>query len=234
MRITTQMLQNSSIKSGITFNKTSLLDYMNDSSKAENFINSLANGSYASQKSSSILSSKNYKNLLEKSETLEKNADKLCKTDEKSDFATAKEKNDKKILNDNLEEFIKNCNEMLEALNSTQSAVDSYYAKTLKEVHTENKDLLSQLGISYDTKTGKLSYDIKKIEELDFDGISDTFGKLSSYTDKVKFIASRAIDNANTSLKSPSNIYNSKAQMSSSNGYTEYNSNLNHFDKKIG
>ena len=92
MRITTQMLQNSSIKSGITFNKTSLLDYMNDSSKAENFINSLANGSYASQKSSSILSSKNYKNLLEKSETLEKNADKLCKTDEKSDFAAAKEK----------------------------------------------------------------------------------------------------------------------------------------------
>lgn len=212
MRITTQMLHNSSIKSGITFNRTSLLDYVNNPSKADSFLNALATGSYASEKSSSILSSKNYKELLEKAESLEKNADNLCKTDEKSVYATAKEKDDKKLFDGLFEDFIKDCNETLEALNTTGSAVDSYYAKTLKELNAENKEILATMGINIDSKTSKLSYENKKINEMDFDTISANLEKLSDYASKVKFIASRAVDNANTSLKSTSNIYNANGK----------------------
>lgn len=220
MRITTQMLNNTAVKTGININRTSLLDYVNNPSKASAFIDSLASGNYDAKNSESLLSTKNYDKLLEVSKKLEKLAGNLVSDDEKSVIGEALKNKDADALTNALDEFVKNCNETLEALNKTSSRVDSYYATTLKALHISSREQLSALGISINEKSGMLSFDDSKLEGVDIETLGGLVGELGDYADKVKFIASRCADNAETSINSVSNLYNSKAKETSAQANT--------------
>jgi cell division protein FtsB len=216
MRVTTQMLNESSIKAGLPVNQTSLLNYINkDSSTTENsLLSALSKKSTtdATQKSS-------YEQLEESADALENAASVLTSEKEDNIFAQARENEDTEAVKKQTKELLSDYNDMLKKLGKSDSTLNIYYKQMLGEVYSNDKESLNSIGISAD-KDGYLSLDESKFDEADIDTLEKVLGKDSAFSSKAGFLAGHVASNAESYLENLSSQYSSTGT-----NYSSYSNN---------
>jgi hypothetical protein len=110
----------------------------------------------------------------------------------------------------------------MKKLETSTSALDSFYRKAIADVYTENKDSLESIGISAD-KNGYLSLEESKFDAADLETLEKVLGTGSTFTTKVGYIASRVADNAETGLDNLSSQYSVTGQSYSTYLSNKYN-----------
>ena len=215
MRVTNQMLANSSAKLGISLQRTSLLDIMNN--KSSGLLSNISNNSISA---SNILKKNNYSKLEDTSENLNKHAAKLADTDNNSIYDKAKESgNTKEILSD-VGKMVEEYNATMKQLRATGGTMNDFYRQQLKEVPASCKDALKNVGITQ-AKDGSLIVDEKTLQSVDADALKKAFGNETGFASKISFISSRINQNASANAASASSRYTSSG--SSYMNYYEVN-----------
>ncbi len=202
MRITTMMLNTSLEKAGMPAQKT-LLDYINQDSQ-----NTLLDALNGTSRVEGALKSREY-------EKLEDAADLLT---EKSGILTAKEDTifdkirsgeEAGILYTYVEEFAESYNSTMDMLKTSDDSMNKYYYQMLVSTASENKEALSEIGISI-SSAGKLTVDKDKLKAAGVDAIERILGNESDFMEKTAFLAEKVSDNAQTNLESVSTCYNAR------------------------
>jgi cell division protein FtsB len=144
------MLNLSARKAGLPINSTSLLNYIgnNKSSTANSLLNALSNSSNLNTSSKS-----QYEQLEKSADALESSASVLTSEKEDNIFEAAREEGNTNDVKKQTKEFISNYNTLMKKLISsgTTSSLNYYYKQMLKEVYTDNKESLGNIGISADS-----------------------------------------------------------------------------------
>jgi ABC-type transporter Mla subunit MlaD len=222
MRITTQMLNNASIKSGLPINSTSLLDYIKkDSSTTSNTLLNALN-SISSSNTANTTQKTTYEKLDESAEALESTIAVLTSNSDDNIFAKAKEDGNTDSVKKQASELVSNYNDLLKKLASSGTTLDTYYKQMLSSLYTDSKESLNNIGITAD-KSGFLSIDDTKFDDSDIDTLEKALGSGSSFMAKASYIASRVENNAETNLESISSQYTTTGQTYSSYLSSKYN-----------
>jgi cell division protein FtsB len=218
------MLNLSARKAGLPINSTSLLNYIgnNKSSTANSLLNALSNSSNLNTSSKS-----QYEQLEKSADALESSASVLTSEKEDNIFELAREEGNTNDVKKQTNEFISNYNTLMKKLISsgTTSSLNYYYKQMLKEVYTDNKESLGNIGISAESN-GFLSMDDDKFKTSDIDTLEEALGKDSSFTTKTEYIAGRVSNNAETNLESISSQYSTSGQSYSAYLSSKYNISL--------
>lgn len=206
MRVTTQMLDKTAAKSGLSIRRASLLDYIDNPGMGNNpLLDALG-------KNSGIAVDSKRKESYEKLETaaqkLFQSADVLTADGEKSAFAEAKKSGDAEKIYDGIIDFVKNYNNIVDVLKSSSSPLNDYYQKMLKEAAEENSEALGNMGITV-SEEGIISVDKEKLKTADLDSLEKVFGASGTFTTKAEFLAARIALNAQAGIASVSNQYDS-------------------------
>ena len=204
MRITTQMLNNTARKGGFSFNCGTLLDQVNQTGTGNDLLQVLnqknSTASNAAQK--------------QKQEKLKKSADRLQQQAEK--FVT---KNGSSILDkyqgdgDNkeiyagIEGMVAGWNDTQKQLQALPGTLNDFYGQMLRQAATENKEALSDIGITIG-KDGSLKLDSDKMKKADIDSLKKVLSGSESFAEKMAFLAGRISDNAAVNMNSASGQYN--------------------------
>lgn len=212
------MLNESARKAGLPINRNSLLNYINNSSSQNTFLDAL-------NKRSSNAANKEKKSEYEKlgtaAEQLQKKAELFAASEKSSLFEEAiKSGNNQKIYT-NAEEFIENYNETVKSLQSASDPLGSYYNKMLKENTAENREALSDIGITIE-KDGTLNLDKDKLKAADLEAIEKIFGASGTFSERAAFLAARISDYAEANAKAVSSQYNSAGNMEAFS-FNQYN-----------
>lgn len=208
MRITTQMLNEATQKSGLQVQRRTLLDYVNN----KNAGNSLFQALSASRTNSSNASK------LSTYEKLESSADKLLQQvtsfiadDEESIFDKIEKdgkEEDKETLYDSIDSMIESYNAIMNSLKTSTGTLDSYYRKMMKEVAAENEEALADIGISVE-RDGSMSLNMDKLKACDIATVKDVLGESGTFSTKIGLLAAHISDNAEANVESLSSQYNS-------------------------
>jgi hypothetical protein len=208
MRITTQMINESAMKSGLPIHQTTLLDYINTDSSTTTTSNSLLN---ALNSATDSKQKNSYEQLEKSADALENSASILASEEEDSLFEEARQSGSTESVKKQAKELLSNYNDMLKKLTSSDSTLNQYYRQMLQQAYSENKDTLSEIGISAG-KNGYLSLDESTFDAADIDTLEQALGSDSVFTIKTGFIASHVADNAETSIESMSSQYSAAGQ----------------------
>lgn len=203
MRVTTQMLNETQLKAGLSTNQPTLLDYINDSSSTSSLYDVLTNSSNVS--STQKLT---YEQLEKSADALTTTASNLSSDDEDNIFEKARESGDTKTIKSEVEALISDYNDVLKKLTTTSSTMNTFYKQMLTEAYDDSEESLSSIGIIAD-KNGYISLDASKFNAADIDTLEKALGKDSEFTAKAAYIAERVSNNAETNIESLSNSYNS-------------------------
>lgn len=195
MRVTTQMLNESARRAGITRNGNTLLDYINKSGSGTNSI-----ADALSSKNSKAAAAKEKSNY----ENLDKAADGL-----KAVAETLQKSGDETVPGERVEEFVKKYNETMEMLDKASGKLNEYYSMMLEEAAYANKEALKAAGITF-AKDGKMQIDKDVFGAAEETTIKGLFGGDSDFLKKISYISTRVGDNAEANAKSISNQYNAK------------------------
>lgn len=203
MRITTQMLNETARKTGLTFTCNTLLDQLNGQTTGNALLDALNN------KSSSVYP--NAKNRTDY-EKLEKTADRLQKqaekfTDQAAIWDKLTETDDPKDICSDIEALVKEYNSTLKELHSHPGTMNDFYQYMMKQAAGENKEALSNIGITV-AKDGQLTIDKEKYKTADLESIRKALGGSEGFAEKSAFIAARISDNAQANARSASVQYN--------------------------
>lgn len=201
MRITTNMLAQSAAKNGMQFQRTTLLDILNDSSSGN-----ILNGLNQTSNATNVLKKNNYTKLETATDLLNKSATNLLNADKTSLFGKAEENKDTKDIVKAVEKTVEEFNDTLKQLKSTGDTLSTFYKQQLVALPGESKEILAQVGITQD-KDGNLVVDEKALEAADFDTLKKAFGSDSTFTQKLAYISGRVNDNAAANLNSLSSQY---------------------------
>lgn len=203
MRITTQMMNASAQKAGITLGGTSLLDYVN--------------GNSAMNTQSALLDSLNTTQVSKteraKYEKLEETADKLAN----SLVSFLEEGKEDKFTKKTVGDFVEQYNSLVNTLKKSNSPLDEFYREMLSEAAGENEEDLASIGITTN-KNGTLSFDADKFAEADADTVKKVLGESGTFSVKAAFIVGRIGENAAANIDSYSTQYGA-------NGYSYAASN---------
>lgn len=205
MRITTQMINDGARKAGLPIHGNSLLDYIKTDSSANTLLGALSKNNNNPSGNSSV-------NSIKKSsyEKLEKSAEKL---QEKAEYFTKMhESADNQQIYENASSLAEHYNSTIKALKSASTPLNDYYRQMLEEVATENKESLSNVGITL-SSNGTLSVDETKMQSVDIDTLKKAIGTTSTFSEKVAFLASRISTNAETNMASLSSVYGSSGDI---------------------
>lgn len=206
IRMTKQMLNRTSRRTGVSSRGSSLLRSNSKSSNARgsSLLAKLGTRGISAAKSNNL--KKNAYEKLEKSaEKLKKSSGALISTDDK--------------LLDKVKTFVSDYNDILNEIDNASSTLNSFYKQMMLETTSENKDILKEAGIT-ENRNGYLSLDEKKFNSAGTDILEKVFGKNGRYIDKINYIAGRVDSSAETDLKSLSNQYSSSGR-----GYSSYSNN---------
>lgn len=218
MRITTQMLNETSRKAGLPVNSSSLLNYINNDKNSNSLLESLQN---SSTKTTDLLQNKKlYQKLKDAAESLEDAAKTLGS--EKSDnvFAKAKESGENADIVKNVKTLIEQYNEVRKQLErDTSSPINAYYNQTLGQLVSKNKEELSKVGITIG-KDGSMTIDESKLKEASVEDLETLFGSKSEFIQKMQYLASHVSNNVSAQIESLGNQYGQDA-----NSFSSYISN---------
>lgn len=218
IRITTQMLNETSRKAGLPVNSSSLLNYINNDKNSNSLLESLQN---SSTKPTDLLQNKKlYQKLKDAAESLE-NATKTLGS-EKSDniFAKAKESGDNADIVKNVKTLIEQYNEVRKQLErDASSPINAYYNQTLGQLASKNKEELSKVGITVG-KDGSMTIDENKLKEASVEDLESLFGSKSEFIQKMQYLASHVSNNVSAQIESLGNQYGQDA-----NSFSSYISN---------
>lgn len=205
MRITTQMLNETSKRTGIPVNETNLMSYINKSASSNQ--NTLLDALNKSKNQKvSTENTKNYKNLEKQASSLADLAEKFAATGENSFFDKIKESGDHETLNAGVKDYIKSYNATLSALNKSEGILNEYYSQMMQEAVKDSSKSLEGIGITIG-KDGMLSIDEEKLKEASVEDIESVFGASGQLSSKIGFLAGRVSDHAQSSLDSVSQTY---------------------------
>lgn len=211
MRITSQMLNASAQKAGVSVTQSTLLDYL----KKDGGDSLMAVLNKNTQKTSDMLKQSNYDKIAKSSSDLIDEANKLMDKGEEGLFKLAKGGG---ALSDIYESII----DMFESYNSTLSnsktltgTLEVFYNNMLKELTNDNSDSLSNVGISVD-KDGIVSIDKDKLKSTDVDTLETLFGPDSDFLSKLSFVSKKIADSANANIESITNTYTHGGKISNS------------------
>lgn len=204
MRITTQMMQASAKRAGISLGGTSLLNYINNGS-TQSTQGALLNELNTKQHSAvSKTQSAGY-------EKLEKNADALSESlktflaeGEESIFQKAED--DKQLLTDAVERMVEDYNATVKSLKNTSNPLNDFYKEMMQEAGVESEADLVTIGITQ-KEDGTFALDEEKLKNAGTDTIKKALDGNGTFTSKIAFIASRISDNAKANMESYSSQY---------------------------
>ena len=213
MRITTQMLNETSRKAGLPINNTSLLNHINGGSDGDllKVLNKgKSNAADTKQKS-------NYEKLEKEAGGLKKKADSLAAKGDDSLYEKARENGDTAELCKEAQELVESYNRTLEILKSSPESLNKYYAQMLQEAAEGNDEVLAAVGITI-SKDGKAVVDSEKLKAADVDALEKALGATNDFTAKVSFLAGRISDNARAGAESLSSQYGPSGNLLSGSG----------------
>jgi hypothetical protein len=214
MRITTQMLNESAMKAGYSGLTTSLLDYINDSSTSTSTGNALLDALNAKNASTYSSTSYSYKKIQLSAEGITDNLSNLMEDGADSVFDKAEKSGNTADVVTYVKALADDINSTLKNLTTSTSSLDSFYRSTLKELGTDNAELLGGIGITV-SKNGTLSVDSDKLSACSVDDIKNVFGSDSSFANKLNYVATHIADNASANAESSSSQYTSSGSLSS-------------------
>lgn len=199
MRITSQMLNESARKSGLTFNRHSLLDYVNG---GNNFAPS-AQTVLPPKKTETAhtINKTKYEKQEKVADELDIQARKFVMEGSENLFEQAKASSDTAELQKEAEALVEKYNNLLSNMKETSGVMEEFYKYSLKELVSENKDALAELGISAG-KDGKLQVDSDKLKAASCETLEKVLGAEGTFIPKLSFLSSRVADNANANLVS--------------------------------
>ena len=210
MRITTQMLNESARKAGLPVNNTSLLNYINKDSSQNTLLQALnksrSTGAVAATKKSE------YEKLEKAADQLQQKAEIFTKVGENSIFAKARESGSNQEIYDGIEALVESYNSVCRTLKTVSTPLNDYYRQMLQEAGTENKEALSNIGITI-SKDGTAVIDKEKLKTADIDSMEKTLGASGSFSSKVTFLATRISDNAEKNAESVSSQYSAAGNL---------------------
>lgn len=217
MRITTQILTNTSREAGIPLVQGGLLDALNKQNTSVDLVEELNKSQDA--KSASALQ-KVFRELRNSSDDLRKRASELMETDENSLFGKAEETKDTEKIIAGVKDMIGSYNKTLELLKETDGSLNSFYYKELKNAAAANEEQLKSVGVTLN-KDGSLAIDEKVLGNADYDTLKKVFGSESKFIQRTEYISDKVSQNAKANAESLSNQYNAKGI--SYSDYTEGN-----------
>ena len=221
MRITTQMLNETSRKAGLPVNSNSLLNYINNDKNSNSLLESLQNSSTTT--TDLLQNKKLYQKLKDAAESLEDAA--KTHENEKSDniFAKAKESGDNADIVKNVKTLIEQYNEVRKQLErDASSPINAYYNQTLGQLASKNKEELSKVGITIG-KDGSMTIDESKLKEASVEDLESLFGSKSEFIQKMQYLASHVSNNVSAQIESLGNQYGQDANSFSSYISNKYN-----------
>lgn len=220
MRITTQILTNTSREAGIPLVQGGLLDALNKQDTSVDLLEELNKSQDA--KSASALQ-KVFRELRNTSDDLRKRASELLETGEDSLFGKAEEEKDTGKIIAGVKDMIGSYNKTLELLKETDGSLNSFYYKELKNAAAANEEQLKSVGITLN-KDGSLSIDEKVLGNADYDTLKKVFGSESKFVQRTEYISDKVSQNAKANAESISNQYNAKGiSYSDYSGENKYN-----------
>ena len=201
-RTTTQMVNNSRRRAGLTARRSPLLK-SNQSSRTGAF--SRLDAMNANSVQSSRLARIGFEKLQKSATSL---MDQMALLSEKADDG-------KKDMGETAANVVEDFNDTLKYLQDNSSILNDYYRQSMKEIASSNKTELSEIGITVG-KDGTLSLDKEKLEAADGETIKKVLGSSGDLAKRIKAIASRVADNAKVNMETVSNQYNSAGGMANS------------------
>lgn len=212
MRITTQMLNQTSAETGIAINSVSLVNYLDDDTDTTSLLDSL-------QTSTTQITS--YEELEEAATSLESAVQALTDDSEDSLFAMAQESGDNSEVMESIRTLAEKYNELLEELSDSTSTINSYYLQAIKKLTSSNSDELSLLGITIESD-GSLTVDESVLESASLEDLENLFGADSEFMESLSSLASKVSDSAAAELESTASQYTSSATATSSYTSSQY------------
>lgn len=206
MRISSQMLAQTSRESGIPLAQGSLLDALNKQDTSANILDALEQNRNAKQVSAM---QKNYMALETAAEKLNKYTSELYAQGADSLFGRVEEKKETTDILLEVKNMVESYNKTLGLLQNAEGTLNSFYCKELKYAAAENEELLKSVGITQNTN-GSLTVDEKVLNCADYDSLKKVFGTESEFTKKASYISSRVAENAAANVTSISSQYNAK------------------------
>lgn len=202
MRVTTQMLSNSALKSGVQLQQTTLVDIMNDKSSLTNLLSS----TNSSASTLSIIDKNNYSKLEQASSELNDYASKLANTDENSLFSNAEKSGDTTDITQTISKIVEKYNTTLTQLKTSGDTLNGFYKQQLKDLPSDYKQVLKNIGITQ-SKDGTLSVDEKVLQSADIESLRSALSSEAEFTSKLSFISEHISKNASANLESVSSKY---------------------------
>lgn len=201
MRVTNQMLNESSRRAGMPVNGHSLLDYVNGGDSN----NMISEKLMASKKLSKTEKTK-YEKQEKAAEELDTIAQKLSASGKDSIWEKVRESGDTTEITKKAQELVEKYNNLLESMKDTSGALNEFYRKSLKDLPTQHADALAEIGITT-KKDGSLEIDQEKLKGASLEQLEKIFGKDSTLTTRISYISSRIADNAGANLENLSGSY---------------------------
>lgn len=204
MRITTQMLNETARKSGLPFTCNTLLNQVSQNDTG----NALLSALNKNNKTSLNTSQKNsYEKLKKSADQLLSRTEKFTAEDGSSLLDKFQEGGENKDIYTSLEDMVRGYNNTLKELQTLPGTLNDFYARMLRQAATENKEALSDIGITV-SKDGTLNADTEKMKGADLESLKKVLSGPESFVEKTGFLASRISDNAAANLNSSSWQYN--------------------------
>lgn len=206
-RMTTQMVNNSRRRAGLSPRSSSLLKSVQKSKTGRGSrIDALSANSIQSARAARV----GYEKLQRTSSSL---ADRMALLSEKADKGIT-EANSADVSS-TAAGMVEDFNATLKYLQENSGILNDYYRQSMREITSSNKTELSEIGITVGTD-GTLSFHKDKFEEADGEKIKKVLGAEGVFSKRVASVASRVADNAKVNMENTSSQYNSAGSMANS------------------
>jgi len=204
MRVTTQMMNASAKRAGISLGGTSLLNYIN-TGNTQSTQNALLNAlSTKQQNTVSKTQRSSYEKLENSAEKLVESLHAFLAEGEESIFEKACE--DKTQVYDAVKKMLNGYNDTVKALKNVSNPLNDFYKEMMDEAVKESEEAFVSIGIMQN-ENGTLSFDKEKLEVADMESIKKALDGNGQFSTKLAFIASRICDNAKANTESFSSRY---------------------------
>lgn len=203
-RTTTQMLNHSRRKSGLSASRRSSL-----LSSVRNRNSGLTDTRFGMMNANSVQSARLLRSSYQK---LERSATSL---EDQTKLLAEKADVGGKDLTGTAAQVAQHFNDTLDGLKQSSGILNDYYRQTMKEIATTNKSALADIGITVRTD-GTLSVDKEKLAEADQEKVKKALGAESDFAKRMEAVASRVADNAAAGATSAASQYNASGNLTNS------------------
>lgn len=206
MRITTQMVNEAAMKSGLPINQSTLLDYMNNESNADTLLEALEAKSESAYNKVDAANLNTYKKLEKAADELDAQAQRFMAEGSESFFEKAKASGDTSELYKEAKELLEKYNTLFSAMKGSSDSMNAFYRQSMQELVSSGKETLAAVGISVESD-GSLTIDADKFKSASMETLETVLGRNDSFSTSLSFIAAKVGNYANANLKSATSSY---------------------------